>query len=334
MHAPWEWIKEYLDTSVDAEEAARRFNLGGLEVEGVEDGVLLTAPTTNRGDLLSIRGLARDLAALGLGTFKDNTPGLTNLPLSADDAGLKIVLEDTAACPLYLGCVVTGVRVTESPDWLKTKLEQAGQRSINTLVDLTNWVCLALGQPMHAFDLQKLGEKTIVVRRARAGETLETIDHQQRALTGEDLVIATTAGPVALAGVMGGASTEVDETTTSVVLESAWFAPAAVRATAKAHGQRTEASVRFEKSADPAAATQAMALCLSLIRQLNPDAVLHRVVQQGAPPQRAGAVSLRLATLPRLLGVSPAPEKVRAHLANLGFELEKKSDGFNATPPS
>ena len=176
-------------------------------------------------------------------------------------------IEAPELCGRYTARVLRGVKVQPSPDWLRKRLEALGQASINNVVDATNYVMLELGQPMHAFDLDRLAERRIVVRRARAGEKMRTLDGIERTLTPDMCVIADAARAVAIGGIMGGAESEIGFATRNVLLESAWFDPISIRRTSKALGLRTEASMRFERGADPEMAELASRRCAALIQR-------------------------------------------------------------------
>ncbi|PWT92951.1 MAG: phenylalanine--tRNA ligase subunit beta, partial [Blastocatellia bacterium] len=225
----------------------------GLAIDAVEefdqDAVLDVEVPSNRPDCLSHVGIAREVAVIERGTFtlpSGNTPPIAGR--ASDLTSVEII--DTDLCPRYSARLVQGVRIAPSPDWLVKKLESIGQRPINNVADITNYVLHEMGQPLHAFDFQKLGCRRIVVRRAAAGEKLKTLDGVERVLTTDMLVIADAEKPVALAGIMGGEDSEISESTTDVLIESAYFNPDSVRRTARALGMDTEASRRFERGAD------------------------------------------------------------------------------------
>jgi phenylalanyl-tRNA synthetase beta chain len=226
---------------------------------------------THRPDLWSHEGFAREIGALFKRPFK-----------SIVDAGLLDTLEDTQplavtilnpeAAPRYSGLVVTGIKIEESPDWLKANVQAIGMRPINNIVDITNYVMAELGEPMHAFDRKKLNGTEILVRLARRNEPLITLDGQTFELFNEDIVIADSKGPIALAGVMGGGNSEIENDTTEIVLEAANFNPVNIRKTANRYAHRTEAAIRFEKSLSPEVTVPALIRCYDLIRQIIPGA--------------------------------------------------------------
>ncbi|MBI2554339.1 MAG: phenylalanine--tRNA ligase subunit beta, partial [Candidatus Rokubacteria bacterium] len=215
---------------------------------GLDDWILEVEVTPNRPDCLSVVGVAREVAALTGAPFR--FPVITVKESDADVATLAAVeVEDPDLCPRYAARLITGLAVAPSPPWLAQRLRAVGLRPINNLVDATNYVLWELGHPLHAFDFDTLAQRKIVVRRARPGERLTTLDEQERALTESILLIADAERAIALAGVMGGANTEVTERTSSVLLESAYFAPASIRRTSRSLGLATEASYRFERGA-------------------------------------------------------------------------------------
>src|SRR5947209_15852754 len=235
MDISYNWLRELVESKLSPQELHERLTMRGLEVEAVGqrgDGcVLEVAVLSNRADLLSHLGVAREVSVL------------TGVPLRQPDATpvqaegraenfTAVEINDTDLCPRYAARIVRGVKVGPSPEWLVKRLQAVGQRPINNVADITNYVMLETGQPLHAFDLEKLYERRIVVRRAQAGEKLTTLDDVERELDGEMLVIADGMKPVALAGVMGGADSEISQTTQDVLIESAYFDAASVRRTA------------------------------------------------------------------------------------------------------
>ena len=245
MKVPVSWMRDFVDPPADTTTIAHRLAGCGFEVGAIDDEVIDFEITANRPDCLSVYGLAREASAafdLDLKAPDNTAPeaeGKAKLPVSIGDAG----------CGRYALAVVE-VTVAPSPAWLADRLTAAGVRPINNIVDVTNYVMLELGHPMHAFDVAKLAGPEIRVRRARAGEGLTTLDGQKRTLDETTLIIADRERPVAIAGVMGGATSEVTSGTTTVALESAWFLPSMVRAAGRRVGLKTEASARFERGTD------------------------------------------------------------------------------------
>jgi phenylalanyl-tRNA synthetase beta chain len=313
-----------------------------LQVLPIGDVRLVLDVLPNRPDLLSHLGVARELSAI-TGVKLQGPAELADLPQTpmatasgaheANAAGLTVRVEDTADCPRYAAAVITGVTVCPSPDWLRAAVEAVGGRSINNVVDATNYMLHGFGQPMHAFDLAKLGGKGIVVRRAKAGEKLVTLDGVERKLDPEMLVIADAERPTALAGVMGGRESEVTDATTDIVLEVATFSAARVRTTRRRVGLSTDASYRFERGIDDAMVVQAMTLGAALIAQVSGGHV-EAAVEVGGPPPARPAVTLRVSRVERVLGAAVPRDECVALLASIGFELVVNGDTLTVIPPS
>jgi phenylalanyl-tRNA synthetase beta chain len=286
--------------------------------------VLEVELTPNRPDLLSVYGIAREVAAL---TGAELGPPPGNDPAGELDEGIAIEIRDFAGCPRYLGRVFRDVALAPSPPWLRARLVAAGMRPISNVVDVTNYVMLALGNPLHAFDLQTI-RGGIVVRRADAGERLTTLDGVDRRLDPGDLVIADHERAVAFAGVMGGEDTEVTDATTSVLLEAANFEPVGIMRTSERHGLRTEGSTRWEKGVDPHLAPQAAALATELLVELAGARRTGEADVHEALPERP-VVRFRPEWASELAGLEIAADEQRERLARLGFEL---ADGEARVP--
>src|ERR1700722_20256743 len=237
MKILYDWLKEFVEVPFAPRELAERLSLAGVAVEGVSEtpaGPLLDLDLTiNRPDCLGHYGVAREVAALGRNRLQPASPKLAEASDTAATA-TRVEIEAPDLCGRYTARVLRGVKVQPSPEWLRKRLEALGEGSINNIVDATNYVMLELGHPMHAFDMDRLAEWRIVVRRARAGEKMRTLDGIERALSAEMCVIADAARSVAIAGVMGGAESEIHPGTRNVLLESAWFDPISIRRTSKA----------------------------------------------------------------------------------------------------
>jgi phenylalanyl-tRNA synthetase beta chain len=283
--------------------------------------------TPNRGDWVSLLGMAREVRASFGGTLR--LPETAAPESGAPAAGaVAIAIEDRAGCARYAGRVVRDVRVGPSPDWLVRRIEAAGFRAVNNVVDVTNLVMLELGQPLHAFDLAKLRGRSVRVRAAEAGEKIRTLDGHLRELARGDLVIADAEGAIAVAGVMGGADSEVGEATREILLESAYFDPARVRRTARRLGLASDASYRFERGVDPDGQVRAVDRAARLIAELAGGEVAHGVVEAlGEPVPAAEPIALSPARVDRLLGTSFAPGEVQALLAHVEVAAEPASDG-------
>ncbi|TML19104.1 MAG: phenylalanine--tRNA ligase subunit beta [Actinobacteria bacterium] len=289
------------------------------------EDILLVESTGNRPDLMAIYGIAREVAALydlELSPPPGRDPGV------AGDEPVDVRVEDFEGCPRYIGRLFRDVRVGPSPAWLRTRLSDAGMRPISNVVDVTNYVMLALGNPLHAFDLATLKEGRIVVRRAHKGEQLRTLDGELRELEPTDLMIADAARSVALAGIMGGEETEITESTTDVLLEAANFEPYTIFRTSERLRLRTEGSNRWEKGVDPHLAPQAAALATQLIVELAGARWTGKVDVHGDLPARP-VVRFRPERADDLVGLETPAEEQHARLRRLGFEVD---DGSVSVP--
>lgn len=332
------WLADYVDLPADPQELARRLTSVGLAVEDVsahgDDTVLDVEVTTNRPDCMNHFGLAREISVIYGRPLRRPPSAPPEAPEQAADAA-RVAIEDFEGCPRYAARVVRGVRVGPSPDWLRQRLEAIGLRSINNVVDVTNFILWEWGQPLHAFDLATLAGSAIVVRRARAGEKLVTLDGQERELTPEMLVIADAERAVALAGVMGGLETEVTDATRDILLESAHFDRRAVRATARGLGMHTDASHRFERGSDPEICAEAASRAAALIAELGGGAVLAGTIDvrdESRSWQRRG--QLDLAKLDAFAGAEIPPGDAERLLTGLGFGVEATNGVWSVTVPS
>jgi phenylalanyl-tRNA synthetase beta chain len=302
------------------------------EYLGLDEAVLDVNVTPNRGDAMSILGLAREVAAIA-GT-KLTGPKIES-PRGAKAERFPVRLEAPAGCPRFAGCILRGVnnRAT-TPGWMSERLRRAGVRSISPIVDVTNYVMLELGQPMHAYDLAGL-KQGIRVRLARAGEELTLLDGKTIKADPDVLLITDGEGPVGLAGIMGGLRTAVQPETQDVFFESAYFAPEAVQGRGRRLGLLTDASQRFERGVDPTQQARAIARAISLLKPIAGGTPADIVVTESARhiPKRA-AVRLRAAQLKRLLGLELPAARVTKALTGLGMKVSANSSGWKATPPA
>jgi len=290
----------------------------------LDDDVLDASPTANRGDLLSHLGVARELAALaGVALLRPDT-AVASSPSGAN-AVVPVRIASPERCGRYVGRVVEGLRVAPSPLWMRRRLESVGIRPINGLVDVTNFVLMEYGQPLHAFDLDALRGPSIEVRRAAPGERMSTLDGVERTLDTSDLLVCDAEGPVALAGIMGGLDSEIRDTTTRVFLESAHFEPTGVRATSRRLGLRSESSQRFERGVDPEIAREASDRAVRLFVEVagGPQTVVSSVVTE-ARAQSAPRTFVDFAPshTRRRLGASIDPGTQRVALGRFGFDVE------------
>ena len=338
MKVLYNWLKEFVALEATPEGLRTRLSLSGTAIEALEDtpaGPMLDAElTSNRADCLGHYGIAREAAAL------------YRLPLEAVGAYprelaepassvTRVDIESPELCGRYTARILRGVKVGPSPIWLRERLESLGQASINNIVDATNYVMLELGHPLHAFDLSRLRQRKIIVRRAKTGEHLRTLDDVDRALGSENLVIADAQRAVALAGVMGGEDSEISSSTRAVLLESAWFEPVSIRRTAKAQGMHTEASHRFERGADIQMAPVALDRAATLIAELAGGEILRGMVDVYPRRELHEPLLLRRSIILRVLGAEISWEEVERILRGLGFETERRgTEGWRVTPAS
>ena len=331
------WIAQYLDRPVGAAEAAEALLNAGLPIESVTPvggtDVLDVEVTSNRTDCLSHIGLARELAALLGRTLKTTLPTLNET--GPDAATLtKVQIDDLAGCPYYSARVITGVKIGPSPAWLVERLESIGLRPVNNVVDITNFVLMEIGQPLHAFDFSGLAEKRIVVRRARAGEKMLAINASTYELFPNNLVIADAVKPVAIAGVMGGKETEVGSHTRDILLESARFEPLLTRSTARQLGLMSDASYRYERGIDPTAAEWASRRAAALICEIAGGTLAKGIVFAGTATPKKIAITLRLARIPEILGIHIPIDRTLEILAALGFSPNRSGETIECTVPS
>src|ERR1043166_5268178 len=264
MFISYKWLRELTGTKLSPDDIRERVTNVGLAVDAVEargdDFVIDVEVPSNRGDCLSHLGIARELAVIEKSEVQGPESKVQSTDGKASDFASVEIL-DPDLCPRYAARIVRDVKIGPSPEWLTKKLESIGQRSINNVADITNYVLHEFGQPLHAFDLAKLTESKIVVRRARKGESIKTLDGVDRKLDDQMLVIADAKEAVAVAGVMGGEFSEISNATTDVLIESAYFNASSVRRTAKLLGLRSEASHRFERGTDPDGVLAAQERC-------------------------------------------------------------------------
>ncbi len=307
----------------------------GIELRSLlllDDNTFDISLTPNRGDCLSALGLARELSVLSGTNYRQ--PMLQEIPATIDDK-LSIALQNPEACPRYCGRIVKGVSASAiTPVWIKERLRKSGIRAINIIVDLTNYVMLEMGQPMHAFDLQKL-DGNIVIRMAEEEEKIRLLDGEEYTLQDNTLVICDNSGAIAMAGVMGGESSAVTLDTLDVFLESAFFTPTAIMGRARQYGFHTDASHRFERGVDPELAEKALSRLTALLLEYcggEPGPVVHAQSNENLPHSKP--VLLRHAKLNQLLGSNIDTDKTADILVNLGFTLEAHEDGWKVTVPS
>jgi len=348
------WLRDFVDVPGSAEDIAATMSVRGFAVEGVEhldhdDAVIDFEVTGNRPDCMSVSGIAREVAtAFGLQVRRpavstalrraagqgEGGPALHLSSLKTVERGdIDIVIENPHLCPRYAGAVAD-VTIGASPEWMQSRLRAAGVRPTSNIVDITNYVLIELGQPMHAFDQARLGGGQIRVRTARPGETLLTLDGKQRELSPEMLVIADAERAVAVAGVMGGGDSEVTSDTKTIVFESAHFDALSVRRTSKALGLKTEASMRFERGTDPRLPVTAMERACALLEMIGGGTSRGTVVDRYPERIEPTVLKLRRARIAGLLGVTIPDGDMRRVLDALGFALREAAGGWDVTVPT
>ena len=289
--------------------------------------------TPNRPDCLSVVGMAREIAVTTGKTW--SMPDIAVKPgVGKIEDELKVEVEDAALCPRYLARVVRDIKIGPSPQWMRRRLAAAGVRPINNIVDVTNYVMLELGQPMHAFDLDKVEGRKIIVRTARPGETIVTLDGRHRDLTEDMLVIADVSKPIAVAGVMGGANSEITDGTRQIVLESALFKGPSVRLTSKALGLRSEASSRFEKGLDINMAVTAVDRAAQLIQELGAGTVVEGRIDVLGVSTEKKTITVKWNRINELLGLKLSVEGMKDILTKLGLKIRIDGDLMTAVVPT
>jgi phenylalanyl-tRNA synthetase beta chain len=338
MLVSWNWLKEYVALAVPHDEVANRLMMAGLNHESTEavgdDFCIDLEVTSNRPDCLGHIGVAREAAVLFGGKL---TIPKAEVQTGSSRAGdlIQVRIDAPELCPRYTARVIRGVKIAASPAWLAQRLQAVGIGVVNNVVDVTNFVLMESGQPLHAFDLSLLKESQIVVRRANKNEQFTAIDHKTYALDEAMCVIADAERPVALGGVMGGAESEVSPGTRDLLIESAIFAPLSIRTTARKLNLRSPSSYRFERGVDPEGVDWSSRRCCELILDLAGGELAEGVVDIGPPLPPREPIVLRLAQLARILGIEVPPAEVRRILTALGcVEQANASNQITTIPPS
>jgi phenylalanyl-tRNA synthetase beta chain len=335
MKVLYNCLTEFVDVKAAPADLASRLSLAGVAIDSVEESpagpVLDAEVTANRPDCLGHYGIAREVSAIYRSQLKPLQPKLTEISEKAADA-TRVEIESPELCGRFTARILRGVKVQPSPDWLRQRLEAMGQKSINNVVDVTNYVMFELGQPMHAYDFDKLNERRVIVRRARLGEKLRTLDGMERALTKDMCVISDATRALGIGGVMGGSDTEISFSTRNILLEAAWFDPISVRRTAKALGFRTEASYRFERGADPEMAELTSRRAAELIQQVAGGELLAGVVDVYPSREPEKKIQLARREILRVMGADIPDRDVEGILSALGFhptrvDANRGSDG-------
>ncbi|MFO0754518.1 MAG: phenylalanine--tRNA ligase subunit beta [Thermodesulfovibrionales bacterium] len=340
MRVPFEWLKDFIPLAVSPEAAAGKLTMAGLEVEALErvgdDVVFEVNITPNRADCLSMAGIARELsAAYGLRLSLPEH----DVVAETGELDFNVDILDTSLCRRYAGRIVKNLTIGPSPDWMKDRLEKCGIRSINNVVDVTNYVLLELGHPLHAFDLGTIKGHCIrvgtpdMIRGAGAQVAFTTLDGAQRVVPGASLLIWDAEEPVALAGIMGGSATEVNGATRDIFIESAYFDPVSVRKTARALGLKTESSYRFERGTDIRMLKKALDRAAFLMKKTAGGTIYGKI---DLYPKKYAPAAIRVpyGKVERVLGLRIPKEEISRSLSALGFTLEECGDAVTVTPPA
>ncbi|HBJ38486.1 MAG TPA: phenylalanine--tRNA ligase subunit beta, partial [Planctomycetaceae bacterium] len=338
MLVSWKWLSRYVDLPMPLAELESRLALSGLNHESTEpvgdDFVIDLEVTSNRGDCLGHIGIAREISVLY--NLALRTP-IVDLPGTGGDASLMTSVQNdfSEACPRYTARLIRGVKVGPSPEWLAGPLKTIGVNSINNVVDATNYVMFECGQPLHAFDFDKLNGNRIMVRPAAAGESIAAIDHRNYMLDPSMCVIADATRPVAIAGVMGGAETEVTESTKNLLIEAAVFTPLSVRRTARKLKLFSPSSFRFERRVDWAMVDWASRRVCEIITGTGGGEVVGGAIDTAAEIAKPHPVVLRFSQLKRILGIDIDRDEVLRILAALGCEAgDELADRVSLRTPS
>lgn len=346
MLVSWKWLQRYVDLDMDRAELETRLSLSGLNHEGTEtaadnpelakdDFCIDLEVTSNRGDCLGHLGVAREIAVLYHSklTIPDVSPAESSVDVNEL---LNVDNQFTEACPRYTARVIQGVKIGPSPQWMQDALKSIGIASVNNVVDATNYVMMECGQPLHAFDLASLRDAKIVVRRAQENETLQAIDHRDYALDPDMCVIADSKNASAVAGVMGGAASEVTDATKDIVIEAAIFVPLSVRRTARKLKLHSPSSYRFERRVDPAGVDWASRRVCELILESAGGSLAKGIIDTDPAWVKREPVTLTLSELERILGIQVPAGEVDRILIALGCESDGKigSGAGSFVPPS
>ena len=326
MKLTYNWLKDFVEIKISPQSLADKLTMAGLEVTSLEqkegDFVLEFEVTSNRPDCLSVIGIAREVAAI-----TNKKLGVRSLELGvrkSDTLPFKIRIENKKDCPLYTAKIIKDVKVGSSPTWLRKRLELIGCRSVNNIVDITNYILFTWGEPLHAFDLDKLEGKSLVVRRAKPGEKITTIDDKQRMLSPDILVIADEKRPVAVAGVMGSKDTEVTQVSQNILLEAAAFNPILVRRARRNLGIESESSYRFERGVNLDIVDKASWQAVELIQ----ESAAGRCVfakSFGLAKRKRKSITLGLSLANKTLGINIPATKIKKILSNLEFKTKIKT---------
>ncbi|PYQ05498.1 MAG: phenylalanine--tRNA ligase subunit beta, partial [Acidobacteria bacterium] len=336
MKVPLSWLREFVDIPAEPRQLGEDLTFVGLALEGLEgrgsEAVLDLDVTTNRVDCMNVYGVAREVSVLYGVPLRPPDLAFPETGPPASEA-LDVTIEASDLCPRFCARVLD-VRLGPSPAWIRDRLEAVGVRPINNVVDLTNYVMMEMGHPSHAFDLARVPEGKLIVRWAREGDRLTTLDGVGRILSGRVGVVAGTEGALALAGIMGGASSEVSDETRTVALEAAWWDPLSIRRASKTLGMHTEASHRFERGADAEAPPDATARIAHLLAKIGAGTARPGLIDRRPVPRARRVTTFRLARASAVLGTPVAEDRARQILTGLGFGVKPPPAAWEVEIPS
>lgn len=325
-------LRDFIDLNQSPEEISKTLTSLGLEVDAVEevegskgDSLITLSLTPNLGHCASLLGVARELAAAGESKVKLPEVNLKEELSEPVSKAVTVEVKDSEKCPIYSCRIIKGVKIGPSPSWLQQRLEQSGVRSVNNVVDVTNYVMLELGHPLHAFDYDKIASHKIIVRHGKDGELFTTLDGKERRLTEHDLLICDGNGPIAIGGVMGGADSEVKDQTTNLLLEAAYFSPTTIRKTSKRLGLMTDASKRFERGVDPNMLQYALDRAAALIQQVAGGKVASGIASFAHKPFPKRKVACRVSRINHLLGTHLSASEIELIFSKL--DMNSSWDG-------
>ncbi len=333
MKTSYNWLKEFVDFKENPKELGHILTMAGLEEEYAEkvgdDTIFDIGVTPNRPDWLSMRGIAREISAILDLPMKDISASVSN----EKGEGPVVEIEDPELCPRYSSRVIRGVKTGPSPDWLTKKLESCGIRPTSNIVDITNYVLLEIGQPMHAFDLDKLAGGKIVVKQAGDINKFTTLDGEERKISKETLLIWDAEKPVAIAGIMGGGNTEVSDSTVNILLESAYFQPSSVRRTSRTLGLSSESAYRFERGVDKEAVILALDRAAELVVELAGGEVT-KITDEYPLPFKEREIVVPFKRINSLIGIDIEEDFIEKTLKSLGFVTGRIGESLSIIPPS
>ncbi len=335
MRISYNSLKKIVNFPFSAEELGEKLNSLGFEVKNIElfeeDVILDLEITSNRGDCLSLMGIAREISAL-TGENLHSSP--YDKETIEGESLFQVEIKDIELCPYYSACLIKNVKVASSPLWLQKEILISGGKPINNVVDVTNYVLWETGQPLHSFDYSSLSGEKIIVRRAKEGEILVTLDDVERKLNKDMLVIADEKKAIALAGIIGGKGTQIEDYTRDILLESAYFNPVSIRKTSQRMDITTEASYRFERGVDPRGAKKALKRAAYLFQKIAKGRIAGKVMEAGKLPPERKWVSFHALKVNQIIGKEISLLRIKKVFHNLQFEVEEKEDKWMIGIPS